>query len=217
MLFLTADCRRTTFLFVHHGFEVGAALQLECVSSEWWRPKTVEERRGGCVGRWRCQASVVRAIWASGIKSEIPFQFQFKTVISTGESIAQAFGNEKERGLIFARMPVSPRRMRDSRVQEHPNRANSTYIDEFGPGGRTVGHPRHIWRARVSSSDASPLKTGPEPLFSLPSVSLPICLSPSPRSPRPPPTTALLPRRDLHCSFSVLSSHLAARRPPPLH
>ena len=77
MLFLTADCRRATFLFVHHGFEVGAALQLECVSSEWWCPKTVKDRRGGCVGRWRCQASVVRAIWASGIKSEIPFQFQF--------------------------------------------------------------------------------------------------------------------------------------------
>ena len=136
MLFWTADCRRTTFLFVHHRFEVGAALQLECVSSEWWCPETVKERRAGCVGRWRCQASVVRAIWASGIKSEIPFQFQFKTVISTGESIAQAFDNEEEKSLIFAPMPVSPRRMRDSRVQEQPNRANSTMTNLDLAGGQ---------------------------------------------------------------------------------
>ena len=61
---------------------------------------------------------------------------------------------------------------------------------------------------RPSKLDRSP--------SSLSLLSLSICLSPSPRSPRPPPTTALLPRRDLHCSFSVWSSHLAAR-PPPLH
>ena len=62
---------------------------------------------------------------------------------------------------------------------------------------------------RPSKLDRSPSS------LSLLCLSLSICLSP--RSPRPPPTTALLPRRrDLHCSFSVLSSHLAAR-PPPLH